>query len=321
VLSCSALGGTVVANDSFTGGQATFPAGFVTDEESAVRLVPPDAGVWRIDDVLVLYGGASGTVMARLNIYDDGALTTMPGASLLTSDVQITASDAAFSALATSVLVAGPFRLGIQHRHDGAPSVAIDGDGIRAGRNFVKLQGLGWTPAESVGFAGDFILRAELTLVDGGAAADSGVPDGGAAADSGVPDAGPTPDSGVPDAGTTPDSGVPDAGSTPDSGAPDAGGAADSGAPDAGGMTDAGSGPPGFGAACRVNSECQAGLYCGSGSCTYECRKDIDCAAGEVCSALGRCESAPKSCGCSSALAALPLALLVGALRRARRRR
>jgi hypothetical protein len=41
---------------------------------------------------------------------------------------------------------------------------------------------------------------------------------------------------------------------------------------------------------CNFNSQCGPRRYCFSGSCRQDCRLDLDCASGQVCSLVGRCE-------------------------------
>ena len=40
---------------------------------------------------------------------------------------------------------------------------------------------------------------------------------------------------------------------------------------------------------CDFHSQCGDRFYCEFGRCGQDCRRDIDCAAGQVCSEIGRC--------------------------------
>ena len=59
------------------------------------------------------------------------------------------------------VVVDGPFRVGVELRQDGPPSVLIDDDGVTPGRSFIE-DGVGWAEAGAAGISGDWIIRATI---------------------------------------------------------------------------------------------------------------------------------------------------------------
>lgn len=153
----------VVQNDSFAPGQsAAFQSGFVTGETAAARLVPPGPFPLQVNAVRFLFGGAVGTRTITLHIWDDPGGAVVPGTELYSGDYEVVGADDALQEIDLTTLdlvVAGPFRVGIEFQHDGAPSVARD-NGLTAGRNFVDVSGLGWVGSETLGVAGDWIIRA-----------------------------------------------------------------------------------------------------------------------------------------------------------------
>lgn len=157
-------GGTVVQNDGFLPGQsAGFQSGFVAGETAAARLLPSGPYPLQVTAVRFLFGGATGTRTITLHVWDDPAGNAAPGTELYSGDFQVTASDNALQELdltAAALTVNGPFRVGIEFQHSGAPSVARDNDGITSGRNFVDVMGFGWVDAASLGVTGDWIIRA-----------------------------------------------------------------------------------------------------------------------------------------------------------------
>lgn len=163
---------TLLQNDGFVDGQsAGFQGGFVAGESGSVRLVPSGPFPVALTRVLLLFGGSGATQTVTLRIWDDGAGTAAPGTELYSGDFQLTGSDTALQELDLStagVQVSGPFRVGIEFQHSGLPSIARDGDGINAARNFIFAQGLGWFDAAALGVTGDWIIRAGVQPVGGG---------------------------------------------------------------------------------------------------------------------------------------------------------
>jgi hypothetical protein len=190
---------TELQNDGFMSGQnASFQLGFAAGEIGAVRLTPTAPGQ-QILKVRLLFGGGGTMKTITLHIWDDSAGTLMPGVELYEGDFELSPSNNAFHDLdisTDSVLVPGPFRVGIEFQHAGAPSIARDVDNtIAATRNFIFADigtGPKWHQSNTFGLMGDWIIR--------GVVADmTGTPDAGVTIDAstGGPDASP----GGPDAG------------------------------------------------------------------------------------------------------------------------
>jgi hypothetical protein len=73
-----------------------------------------------------------------------------------------------------SIVVTGPFRVGIEFVAAGLPSIARDADdSIDATRNFAFVSGLGWIGAPTLGSTGDWVIRAVVVPEPDGAAAAS----------------------------------------------------------------------------------------------------------------------------------------------------
>lgn len=51
------------------------------------------------------------------------------------------------------------------------------------------------------------------------------------------------------------------------------------------------------GTECNFNSQCGPLMYCLEGRCGQDCRRDVDCAGGLVCSSIGRCEAPSADAG------------------------
>jgi hypothetical protein len=193
-----------LVNDGFDPGDtATYSAGFVAGEIVASRFTP--AGPGQLTRVTLLFGGAAGTgATVTLHVWDDtGGL--MPGADLHTSDFALASDDAAFQELDLSgagIFVSGPFRVGIELQANGPPSVAHDDDGtVSAADNFIYASTGTWSRSETVGIAGDWILRATvLPEPDAGVALDAGSEaDVGAGLDAGALDAAVAMDASTPE--------------------------------------------------------------------------------------------------------------------------
>ncbi len=163
--------GELLANDGWVDGQAVgFQAGFVAGETAGVRFVPSGPCPCQLDQLRLLFGGAAGTENVILHVWDDAALSDAPGAELYTNTLALTASDDFLQELDLSVAgitVSGPFRVGFEFQHSGLPSLARDGDGITAGRNFVDASGMGWVESSLLGVTGDWIVRAVVNSVPG----------------------------------------------------------------------------------------------------------------------------------------------------------
>ncbi|MCZ6598051.1 MAG: hypothetical protein O7B99_10455 [Planctomycetota bacterium] len=156
--------------DGWDSGQvAVFQGGFVAGETAAIRLTPAGPCPCQVDEVRFLFGGGAGTHDVTIRIYDDTALTNVPGAELHSETVSLTGTNEFMQSVdlrASAVMVTGAFRVGLEFTHAGYPSVARDSDGsIDFSANFIDAQGFGWVPSWLLGLTGDWIIRA---VVDGG---------------------------------------------------------------------------------------------------------------------------------------------------------
>jgi hypothetical protein len=156
-------------NDGWSSGQtAAFQSGFVTGEIGAVRLVPTVACPCQVEKITLLFGGAPSTQMVAVQFWDDPGTSDDPGAPIgLPFDVDLTGDDNQLHevALGDSVVVNGPFRVGIEFFHDGLPSIARDTDGIASDRNFICANFGGecvWFRSSALGVSGDWIIRATI---------------------------------------------------------------------------------------------------------------------------------------------------------------
>jgi hypothetical protein len=171
VLADDTAGGEVVNNDTWIPGQAVnFQGGFVAGETAAARFVPVGPCPCDLDQIRFLFGGDPGTESIILHVWDDSALTDAPGAEIYSASIQLTASDFFLQELdltVAGITVNGPFRVGFEFQHTGLPSVASDGDGITADRNFIDDAGMGWVEASTRGVTGDWVLRVVLDSLPG----------------------------------------------------------------------------------------------------------------------------------------------------------
>jgi hypothetical protein len=161
--------GVILKNDSFASGQAAmFQSGFAAGEAGAVRLAPGGPFPAEITAVQFLFGGAAGTHTVTLRIWEDSAGTVAPGTEVFSGDFLVTASDSALQEIDlgdASILISGPFRVGIEFQHDGLPSIARDTDGtIAPDRNFIYA-GF-WADSMLFGLTGDWIIRARVGPLD-----------------------------------------------------------------------------------------------------------------------------------------------------------
>jgi hypothetical protein len=114
--------------------------------------------------VRFLFGGGGSTdpKVVTLHVWDDAALTDVPGAELYSAEVALTPDDQALQVVDLSgeaLEVTGPYRVGVEFQHAATPSVAIDEDGRTPSRNFVDVGGGGWSESSA---AGDYVLRTTL---------------------------------------------------------------------------------------------------------------------------------------------------------------
>ncbi len=175
---------SVVQNDGYLGGPATFPTSFQTGDIIAVRLDVPSFGSFL--GVELLFGGtlAPGPHPVTIKVWDDTAGTLEPGPELLSTDESLVASESLQSLFLSSIGVPDRIRVGIVLRATSPPMIGHDTDGtIAADRNFTFRAGDGWRPPPAGGATGDWILRAMFVGgggVGGGGGSDGGVGSGGA---------------------------------------------------------------------------------------------------------------------------------------------
>jgi len=161
----SATGPTMstLQNDDYVSGAVSFQGAMNSGEGGAVVL-GPQSSAFTLRKVDFLFGGADTSEAITLTIYADAG-TDNPGIVLYSHDYTLTPSDAAFQQVdltAQNIVVdAGQkIRVAVLLQHDNLPSIAIDGNGITSGRNFIYSAG--WSKAETAGLPGDWIIRAEI---------------------------------------------------------------------------------------------------------------------------------------------------------------
>ena len=141
-----------------------FQDGFAVGEIAAVRLQPDIPCPCKITGVRLMFGGAGGSAPVTLRIWEDGGAAT-PGSELYSAPLVLTANDLALNVIdlgPASIVVNGPFRVGIEFGNAGAPSVARDHDGTVPGRNFIYKNTPAWVDATAEGVTGDWIIRASI---------------------------------------------------------------------------------------------------------------------------------------------------------------
>ncbi|CAN5816862.1 hypothetical protein BH11MYX3_BH11MYX3_26840 [soil metagenome] len=158
-------------NDGFqSGGAASFQTGFVAGEAGASRFVAPEADR-QLLKLQLLFGGATTTQTVTVRVFDDRLGTDTPGTELFMGDFEITGADSAMHELdlsGSNVIVTTQFRISIEFQHDGAPSIATDGDGnVAADRNYIYASGM-WKKSSAVGLTGDWVIRAFISDGNGG---------------------------------------------------------------------------------------------------------------------------------------------------------
>ncbi|MEP1095752.1 MAG: putative Ig domain-containing protein [Cyclobacteriaceae bacterium] len=148
--------------DSWTvGGTAAFQSGFIAEEEAAV-VFGPSSVASTLTKVQFLYGSSENIV---LNVYlDEG--NNDPGALIFSDIYTIGGSTSALNTIdlsAENIQIGAnqSFRIAIEMAVAGTSSVAIDVDGISASTsNYANLQGFGWVQTTTLGFGGDWVIRA-----------------------------------------------------------------------------------------------------------------------------------------------------------------
>jgi hypothetical protein len=160
------LPGSLLVVDSFvSAAPAQVAPGLAAGDVAATRLVPTGPCPCPVQDVRVLFGGGGDPQVVTLHVWDDTSLGLAPGAELYSRDLSLTPNDQVVQVIdlqGEGVVAQGAFRVGIELRHGGAPSVSVDADGPTPGRSFLETPGMGWMEAGSAGVTGDWILRATV---------------------------------------------------------------------------------------------------------------------------------------------------------------
>ena len=156
-------------NDGFVdGAPVNFQAGFIAGEIAAARFEPQIPCPCVVTSIELLFGGATGTRDMGILVWDDAVGADFPGTLLFTGDVTLTGSNFFLQQIdltLSTIVVEGPFRVGLEFGHNGLPSVATDLDGtIDAGANFIlaDVGVLFWFQSTLLGVSGDFIIRATI---------------------------------------------------------------------------------------------------------------------------------------------------------------
>jgi hypothetical protein len=156
----------LLSNDGYPTGGATFQAGFFSGEMAASTLGPV-AVPSLLDRVELLYGPVDDPGNAIVRVYPDTGVA-VPGTEIFSATVELAPADATILRIelagAAILVPAGDFRVAIEFDHDGAPSVAADGDGtILGSRNWIYSTG-SWISSQTAGLDGDWIIRAVITV-------------------------------------------------------------------------------------------------------------------------------------------------------------
>ncbi len=161
----SATGPTMstLQNDGYVSGAVSFQSAFNAGEAGAVVL-GPQSSAFTVRKIDFLFGGADTAEVITLTIYADAG-TDNPGTVLYSHDYTLTPSNAAFQQIDLttqniSVDAGQKIRVAVFLQHANLPSIAIDGNGISTGRNYIYSAG--WIKAETAGITGDWIIRAEI---------------------------------------------------------------------------------------------------------------------------------------------------------------
>lgn len=156
---------TVLGYDNWNDlGLPAFQGGFEAGEIAAARLTPGIACPCRITGLRLMFGGAEGPVPVTLRIWEDGGMVN-PGTEVWSAPMMLSGNEVAMTSIdlsAESIVVSGPFRVGIEFGQAGPPSIARDHDGLQAGLNFIYLDSATWVDAGDESVPGDWIIRATV---------------------------------------------------------------------------------------------------------------------------------------------------------------
>jgi hypothetical protein len=165
---------TVLGYDNWNDlGLPAFQGGFEAGEIAAARLTPAIPCPCRITGLRFMFGGASGPVPVTLRIWEDVGVVN-PGTEVWSAPMMLEGNDVALTNIdlaAESIVVSGPFRVGIEFGQAGPPAIARDHDGLQAGLNFIYLDSASWVDAGDESVPGDWIIRAtvvpEIVMMSG----------------------------------------------------------------------------------------------------------------------------------------------------------
>lgn len=168
-------------NDGFVdSGQATCQQGFATGDEGGVTF-SHDAD-YQLARVQFLFCGADTTETVTVVIYRDTG-GAVPGQVLFQGDYPVQGSAEALTEinlLAENLTFSAgeSFRFAVRLQHDGAPGLANDTDGTTTpGVNWIydTLSG-SWSESSALGVNGDWIVRAVVDTLPGGAGGNGSMP-------------------------------------------------------------------------------------------------------------------------------------------------
>lgn len=150
------------------GNPVTYQSDFQPGEIAAVRFEPQIECPCLITDVSIVFAGAPDSRQIGIKIWEDFDGNTQPGTLLVHDFANLTSADDSLQDIdmrPSSVVVQGPFRVGIQTLSIGLPSVVTDTTGsMNVDTNFVLANNgtFDWTPAQALGMTGNFVIRATI---------------------------------------------------------------------------------------------------------------------------------------------------------------
>lgn len=161
-------GSTVLLrNDSWEPGETFVAMTTLNATDEVCVVLGPLLDDYKVEKVLVLFGGGTTTHTVTLTIYNDGG--TAPGSSLYSNDFALTGSNLALAEIDLSsagvIVPAGKVWVSIRLQHAGTPSASHDFSGSASGgRNYLDLTPGTWADAATLGIQGDFVIRALVAI-------------------------------------------------------------------------------------------------------------------------------------------------------------